>query len=155
MSLCPVQCCLCSGWECSLYTRPLIVNEMLVSGRPPTHTVCSFPIRNKALPAAAASPVGPQRTPLTSCWCALLTPLASLPLGMVTLPVHHCRWKLSPAESQCFKPARMAQLFIFPKPLAGCLSLESLYKYAGWSKEGMLVLGEQLPYSAPSWLMIK
>lgn len=121
---------------------------------PTPATVCSFPIRNKDLPAAAASAVGPQRTPLTSCWCALY-PTCLPALGVGTLPVHHCRWKLSPAESRCFKPARMAQLFLFPKPLAGCLSPESLCKYAGWSKEGMLVLGALLPYSAPSWLMIK
>lgn len=31
-------------------------------------------------------------------------------------------------------------IVLSPKPLAGCFSLESLCKYAGWSEEGMLVL---------------
>lgn len=142
-----------------MYTRPLIVNEMLVSGRPPPHPqprhrlFLSYKEQGSTCCCGLCS-----RTTKDSSNFLLVCsvyPTCLPALGVVTLPVHHCRWKLSPAESQCFKPARMAQLFLFPKPLAGCLSPESLCKYAGWSKEGMLVLGALLPYSAPSWLMIK
>lgn len=31
-------------------------------------------------------------------------------------------------------------IVLFPESLAGCSSLKSLSKYAGWSEEGMLVL---------------
>ena len=66
-------------------------------------------------------------------------------LGMVTLSCPSPWVDVVPGWVPVPHTGKNGLIVLFPKLLAGCFSLESLCKYAGWSEEGMLVLWEQLP----------